>query len=149
MATVTFKATSRKLAEGLAVENTVRGFKVLMDEPEELGGTNTGMNPVEALLIALGSCQCIVAAAFARAKRIEFDELWLDIEGDLDPDGFLKGTPGVRTGFEDIRFTLHIKTDASEEKVNEFAEFIAARCPVEDTLLNGTNVRAMPVVIEN
>lgn len=69
MAIETFKAVSRKLPEGLAVESEVRGFKIILDEPKELGGTNKGMNPVEALLCALGSCQTIVAAAFAQAKR--------------------------------------------------------------------------------
>ena len=65
MATATFKATSR-LVEGLQVDNSVRGFSVRMDEPANLGGTDTGMNPVEAVLIALGSCQVIVVAAFAK-----------------------------------------------------------------------------------
>ncbi len=148
MPSVTFKATSRKLPGGLAVESESRGFKVTMDEPKDLGGTDTGMNPVEALLCALGSCQCIVAAAFAKSKGISFEELWLDVEGDLNPAGFLKGLPDVRRGFEEVRFTLHIKTDADTEKVYDFAEFIEDRCPVEDNLKNGVPVVAQPVVIE-
>lgn len=56
MAVETFKAVSKKLPEGLAVESEVRGFKMVLDEPKEMGGTNKGMNPVEALLCALGSC---------------------------------------------------------------------------------------------
>jgi len=50
MAKSTYRAISRKLPAGLAVESESRGFKVIMDEPTSLGGTNTGMNPVEALL---------------------------------------------------------------------------------------------------
>ena len=64
MALATFKATS-KLVKGLQVDTHVRNFTVRMDEPPSLGGTDTGMNPVEALLAALGSCQAIVAGAFA------------------------------------------------------------------------------------
>ncbi len=90
MAVVTFKATS-KLVSGLQVDNQVRDFSLRMDEPKELGGTDTGMNPVEALLVALGSCMTIVAAAFAKAKKIDLQDFWLELEGDLDPDGFLKG----------------------------------------------------------
>jgi uncharacterized OsmC-like protein len=144
----TFKATSRKLPGGLAVESETRGFKVTMDEPKNLGGTDTGMNPVEAMLCALGSCQCIVAAAFAKSKGIEFEDLWLDVEGDLNPAGFLKGAPDIRRGFDEVRFTLHIKTSSDEEKVMDFAEFIQDRCPVEDNLMNATPVIAQPVVIE-
>lgn len=148
MPSATFKATSRKLPGGLAVESESRGFKIIMDEPEDLGGTDAGMNPVEAVLCALGSCQCIVAAAFAKSKGIEFEDLWVEIEGDLNPAGFLKGAPDVRRGFEEIRLTLHIKTGSDEERVVDFAEFIQDRCPVEDNLINTTPVVVGPVVIE-
>ena len=148
MPSVTIKATSRKLPDGLAVESQARGFRVIMDESKTVGGTDTGMNPVEALLCALGSCQCIVAAAFAKSKGIEFEELWIEIEGDLNLAGSLKGVPDVRRGFEEIRTTLHIKTGAEEEKVIDFAEFIRDRCPVEDNLMNATPVVAHPVKIE-
>ena len=66
-----------------------------MDEPKELGGSDTGMNPVEMLLCALGSCQAIVAKSFATAHGIDLHDFLVVLEGDLDPDGFLKGKPGV------------------------------------------------------
>ncbi|MBE6829194.1 MAG: OsmC family peroxiredoxin, partial [Ruminococcaceae bacterium] len=52
----TFKAVAKKSPEGLKVETNARGFKIVLDEPEDLGGTNTGMNPVEAILCSLGAC---------------------------------------------------------------------------------------------
>jgi uncharacterized OsmC-like protein len=139
MAVVTFKATS-KWIEGLQVDNTVRDFVVRMDEPADLGGTDTGMNPVEGLLISLGSCLTIVAAAFARAHKIDMQDFWVELEGDLDPDGFLKGKPGVRNGFQTVRLTPHIKTSSSEEDVEKFMAFIKTRCPVSDVMINGTEI---------
>lgn len=147
MAVVTFKATSRKLPEGLAVESDVRGFKMVLDEPEDLGGTNKGMNPVEALLCALGSCQSIVAAAFAAQQGINLQEFWVELEGDLDPDGFM-GLSDVRPGFLEIRFKMHIKSDSPEDKVKEFAKFIEKRCPVGDSLGNGVKLVSSGVVVE-
>ncbi len=140
MAVTTFKATSRKLPQGLAVENEARGFKIIMDEPESLGGTNAGMNPVEAILAALGSCQCIVGAAFAKAQGIDLQDIWVELEGDLDPAGFLKGKESVRNGFQEIRMTLHITSESPAADVEAFADFIASRCPVEDNLFNKTNI---------
>ena len=137
MAVVTFKATS-KLVSGLQVDNTVRGFTMRMDEPANLGGTDTGMNPVEALLAALGSCLTIVAAAFAKTQGIDLQDFWVELEGDLDPNGFLKGAPGVRNGFQEVRVTPHIKTCSSAEDVEKFMEFVKSRCPVSDVMLNGT-----------
>ncbi|WKV09621.1 OsmC family protein [Thermoanaerobacterium sp. CMT5567-10] len=147
MAIETFKAVSRKLPEGLAVESEVRGFKMLLDEPKELGGTNKGMNPVEALLCALGSCQTIVASAFAKAKGINLQDFWVELEGDIDLDGFM-GKSDVRPGFQEIRFKMHVKTDASKEKVEEFAKFIEKTCPVGDSLANPVKLVLSDVVVE-
>lgn len=148
MAMVTFKAVSKKLPGGLAVENTVRNFKLIMDEPADLGGTDTGMNPVEALLCALGSCQTIVAFAFAKAKHIDLKDFWVELEGDLDTDGFLLGKPGVRNGFQEIRFSMHFVTDSPAEKVAEFRKFIESRCPVGDSLMNGVKFVPGEIIIE-
>ncbi|MOA63417.1 hypothetical protein D3C78_1891340 [compost metagenome] len=45
----TFKATAH-LQDGVKVVTNVRQFELVIDEPTSLGGTDTGMNPVEALL---------------------------------------------------------------------------------------------------
>lgn len=147
MPIATFKAKS-KLVEGLQVDSTVRNFTIRMDEPANLGGTDTGMNPVEAVLAALGSCLTIVAGAFAEDQGIDLEEFWIELEGDLDPDGFLRGAEGVRNGFQEIRFTPHIKTSASKEKILEFVKFIKSRCPVSDNLMNETKVITVDPVIE-
>ncbi|HPL63863.1 MAG TPA: OsmC family protein [Syntrophales bacterium] len=142
----TFKAES-KLGKGLSVENTSRGFRVLMDEPPTLRGTDTGMNPVEMLLCTLGACQCIVARLFAKARKIDLHEFRVELEGDLDPDGFLRGKEGVRPGFKEIRYTVHISADASREEIENFVSFVKARCPVSDTLAGGVSVIANGIVI--
>lgn len=147
MAVATFKATS-KLVSGLAVDTTVRNFTIRMDEPPSLGGNDTGMNPVEGVLAALGSCQVIVAAAFAKANGINLQDFWVELEGDLDTDGFLKGVPGIRPGYNEVRFTMHIKTDSPAEKVEAFQKFIESRCPVGDTLSLGTKLVASKIVID-
>jgi uncharacterized OsmC-like protein len=148
MAIQTFKATSRKGDGGLSVVNETRGFKIIMDEPESLGGTDTGMNPVEGLLVSLGSCLTIVGMAFAKSKGIDLQDIRVDTEGDLDPAGFLQGKEGVRPGYQEVRFTIHIKSDSPEEKLREFQKFMESRCPVSDTIGVGTTVVANDLVIE-
>ncbi|OPY91586.1 MAG: OsmC-like protein [Syntrophaceae bacterium PtaU1.Bin231] len=115
MAIVTFRSESI-LREGLSVENRAGKFTVLMDEPETLRGTDTGMNPVEMLLCCLGACQCIVARLFARARKIQVQDFRVELEGDLDPDGFLRVKDGFRAGLHEIRYTVHIRTDATRVK---------------------------------
>ena len=144
----TFKVVAKKTGDGLQVQSDARGFKIIMDEPEDLGGTNTGMNPVESLLCALGSCQTIVAYAFAEAKGINLEGFHVELEGDLDPDGFMGLAEGVRNGFQEIRYSMHFKSDASKEDLEDYAKFIESRCPVGDCLQNGVSMKLTNVVVE-
>jgi uncharacterized OsmC-like protein len=75
MAKATFKAVSRKGNGGLEVINEVRNFKVILDEPVSMGGTDKGVNPVENILVSLGSCLVIVGEAFAKAKGIDLQDI--------------------------------------------------------------------------
>lgn len=143
----TFKATANKTATGLQVESESRGFKLTFDEPKELGGTDTGMNPVEGILCALGACQSICCAAFAESQNFTYSKFWVELEGDLDPDGFM-GLSDCRNGFQEIRFVMHFKTDEPQEKVNSFAKFIESRCPVGDVLANGVKLICKAAVKE-
>lgn len=136
----TFTATAKKTDTGLQVESGTRGFKILMDEPKELGGTNTGMNPVEALLCALGSCQSIVAFSFAQANGINLQGFSVKLEGDMDSD--------VRNGYTEIRYSMHFKSNASQEKLEDFAHFIESRCPVGDCLKDGVPLKLTKIVAE-
>jgi len=148
MAKTTYRSISRKLPGGLAVESESRGFKVIMDEPTSLGGTDTGMNPVESLLAALGSCQCIAATSSAKSHGIDLKEFWVEVEGDLGIDGLPRSDPRVRSGLQEIRFTMHIKTDAPQDKVEAFQKFIESDCPVGDSLGKGVTIKPATIVIE-
>ncbi len=70
-----------------------REVQVEVDEPKALGGTDRAMNPVELLLCALGGCMSICAAAFAGACGVDLQGFSVEVEGDLDPDGFLGKNP--------------------------------------------------------
>lgn len=146
MAKEVFKSTVH-LQKGLQVIAKSRNFEITIDEPIELGGTDTGMNPVELVLGALGACQAIVARSFARMHKIEFSNFWIEVEGDLDPDGFMQKAD-VRKGFSDIRYNIHIETDAPREKVEKFIEFVEDTCPVGDTIMNPVNVKLNEIVIK-
>lgn len=142
----TFKATAKSLG-GVKVETSARDFKLIIDEPEQSGGNNEGMTPVEALLCAYGSCLTITIQAFARAKRINIDDVRVELEGDLDPDGFM-GKSDCRKGFQDIRYTVHLKTDAADEEVEKFLDFVSQTCPIADNLTNGVPCRRVGFVKE-
>lgn len=134
MALQTFKANTVWSGSGVYVESTARNFKVAMDEPKELGGTDKAMNPVELLLASLGGCMGISAAAFAGQCGVDLKGYSVDIEGNLDPDGFMGKDPSVRKGYQEIRCTMHIDSPSPKENIGKLVKMIEDRCPVSDTL---------------
>ena len=146
MPQTTFKASAH-LQEGVKVLARSRNFEFTIDEPKDLGGTDTGMNPVEVVLAALGACQAIVARVYAKKFNIQFDDLWVELEGDLDTDGFMN-ISDVRRGYSEIRYNIHISTDAPKEKLAEFVHFIENTCPVGDTIANPVSLKLNEIVIE-
>ena len=144
----TATAITVKSPEGLKTTTSVRGFEAICDEPVESGGTNLGMNPVELLLASLGSCMTIAAFYLAPSQNVKVESFSVEVEGDVDPDGFMGLNPDVRNGLSEIRITPHIKCDASDDKAREFVELVASRCPVHDTLSHGTSIVCSSIVVE-
>jgi len=147
MAVQTFKASAH-LQEGVKVLTKSRHFELTIDEPKSLGGTDTGMNPVEALLASLGACQSIVARVYAPKFGVKLEDFSVEVEGDIDLDGFFDKSD-VRPGYSDIRYTFRIKTDSPKEKVEEFVKFLESKCPVGDTIANPVNVKLESIIIDN
>ena len=94
------------------------------------------MNPVEALLSALGACKCIVGTMFAEAQGIKLKSIAVDLEGTLNPDGFSGKDPKAKIGFSKIHSIFHIEAENTAEELEEYIRFIEGNCPVQDTIVN-------------
>src|SRR5690625_6285490 len=92
-------AVSSTLTDGLVANIKVRDFEIVADEPEAIGGTDTGPNPVECVLAGLASCQQIAIKAHATVLGIDVDEVTVEAEGELDLQGFL-GLSDARPGLD-------------------------------------------------
>jgi len=130
-----FKANS-KLTDGFLAEVNIRDFNFQSDEPEDLGGTNKGPNPVEYVLGAFAACQEIVIQAYATVLGIKISSVQVDVEGDLDLHGFFN-LSDQRAGFTGIRYTTTIETEERDtEKLKQLEQLSATRCPVLDIIQN-------------
>jgi uncharacterized OsmC-like protein len=128
---------------GFRSEAKIREFEsAKSDEPDQLGGTNTGPNPVEQVLGALGNCLAVGYAANATAAGITINDLTVDVEGDLDLHTFL-GLADGNAGFSNISVKVNIDSDASPEALQALHEKVTNTSPVGHTL-----GRAVPVQIE-
>ncbi|EOH94309.1 OsmC family protein [Enterococcus pallens] len=120
---------------GLQLKCSSRGFEFLIDEPENVGGTNQAMNPLEALLCSLGACKMMVARFFYQTHHIQLKTMKVELLGEIDSDR-LKGKPNVKVGFSKIITNYTIEADNSQAEIEEFINFIERTCPVKDTIVN-------------
>jgi putative redox protein len=128
-----FSADSRQV-EGLRSETKIRQFSLTVDEPTTLGGTDTGPNPVELVLAALASCQEITYRAYATALGIPLESVSVKLDGALDLRGFFAVKDDVRSGFNEVRGTVHLKSSASPAELAKLKDVVDAHCPVLDIL---------------
>jgi uncharacterized OsmC-like protein len=112
------------------------------DEPAGLGGSNTAPNPVEQLLAALGNCLAVGYAANASVAGIPVRSLAIELEGDIDLHAFL-GLGGQNAGYQSIRATVKLDSDATPEQLQELHRRVVETSPVGDSLR-----RAVPLEIE-
>lgn len=126
-------SAATELVEGFQTKASIRQFTVDVDEPPALFGTDTGPNPVELVLGALGTCQEIVYAAYAAVLGIPIDSLRINVKGNLDLRGFLN-VAEVPAGFTDVDYEVDIKSPAPSERIRQLAELVNAHCPVLDTI---------------
>lgn len=133
MAVEKFQAVAEN-TKGLQVSCRARDFEFILDEPKNLGGTDSGMNPVEALLGSLGACKVIVAKSFAKLHNINLNSIKVELEGELDTDGFMGKNPNAKIGFSKIISKFYIDADNTDEEIEKFVIFINNTCPVADTI---------------
>lgn len=124
----------------MRVESQAGNHTVVIDQPSNMGGSDAGPNPMEALLISLGSCVCTVAAIIARQERIDLREMSVEIEGDYDLDFLMGKTQEGRSGFTEIREKVKIDADLSDDEKVTFYEKVHSRCPVTGSMLHNTHI---------
>lgn len=140
-----FRANTFSGDESFATNSEIREFCVRMDEPEELGGSDTGPNPVEMLLAALGSCQEIVYRAYAAVLDLKIESIEVRAKGYLDLRGMLN-LADVPAGFSDIRFETRIASDEPEEEILKLTALVESHCPVMDTFMRQVPVSGKVIV---
>ncbi|NIG56076.1 OsmC family protein [Chitinophaga sp. Cy-1792] len=104
-----------------------RSHRWLADEPENVGGGDTGPQPGELLLSSLGTCTAITVKMYAARKGWPLE----DIEVQLNFNKELKPSPNTTV----IELNISLKGNLDEEQRARLLQ-IAHQCPVHKVLLN-------------
>jgi uncharacterized OsmC-like protein len=117
-----------------------RGFEIILDEHESLGGTNQGANPVEYILAAF--CGCINVMGHVIAKEMDFELRSMKIKmcGNLNPERLFGTSFKERAGYKGIDVSIEPDCDASVEVLEQWLQKIEDRCPVSDNLREVTPI---------
>lgn len=129
---------------GFQSEAEIRGFKIQMDEPPDLGGSNTAPNMVEVVLGAYGCCLQTGYAMNAAVMGIEIQKMDIELEGDIDLPGFfgLEPPDNVWPGFTNVRAKVFIKAPgATPEQLQELHRRVTSTSPVGSVLARPVNVQ--------
>lgn len=127
-------------------QHVPREFTLKIDEPLELCGQNQFANPQEYLLAALNGCMIVGYTALCALEGIELEELRIETEGDIDLRGFLGISPEVAPGYEQLRYTVHIKGSGTPEQFEKIHRTVMATSPNYFNVRNPVPLKSRLVV---
>ena len=106
----------------------LRSFQLLADEPETLGGHDTGPTPMELLLAALGACKAITLQMYAERKGWPLSKVAVDL------------VPQTLNGQTEIVAQLHLEGTLTDDQRQRLL-IIANKCPVHKLLAGETAIQ--------
>ncbi len=131
-------------ARSFSQEIVAGKHRLRADEPVSAGGGDTGPNPYDYLLAALGVCTSMTVGLYARRKQLPLENttvsLWhsrihaRDCEECETKEGML----------DRIDVEVELTGTLTTEQHAKLME-IAAKCPVHRTLTSEINIRLRPV----
>jgi len=121
-------------------------FKMINDEPENMGGTNEGPSPVQMLLIALAGCLNVTGHHVAKERGLDLLKMKITIDGDMNPCNFIGCSFDERSGFQSIvvKIKPQFRNPVEDSVIKEWLLETEARCPVTDNIKESSQI-----VLEN
>ena len=125
------QARSRAEIESYEIggEKVPRRFSIDIDEPRELGGSNSFANPQEHLIASLNACMTVGYVAQCALRGITLESLAIETDGTIDLRGFLGIDPAVAPGYENLSYTVRIKGNGTREQFAEIHQAVMATSP--------------------
>lgn len=127
-AVVTYRATAQCPTHA-RTEIPIRDLNVVIDEPEERGGTNIGPIPTEAAMTALSACTNVIRNKNAHRLGIDLGEITIDADCKFDRRGVLMQEE-IDIPFPEVTLTVNRKTDASQEELTQVGIETAKYCAI-------------------
>ena len=128
-----------KLVQDQHSEALVRGFTVIQDEPESVGGGGKGPTPTDYFITSVGFCENVIFVRNASLAGLEIESLETTVIGSWDRRGLFE-IENISPHFNRITVETRISTKDPIEKVVQVAQETHRRCPIHATLARATEL---------
>ena len=109
---------------GFASSINVRGHKVMVDVPPQMGGEDRGPTPVDLLAGSLGSCVAFYVSRWCAEAKLPQDGFTVEVDYELDMETHCVPVIAVR---------INMPSDFPEARRNALMK-VAEHCTVHNTL---------------
>jgi len=120
-------------AAGFAQEIAIGQHRLFGDEPAAVGGTDTGPNPYDLLLAALGSCTSMTVAMYARRKRWPLESVTVRLSHSKVHAEDCAESETIVGMLDHVHRDVEFNGPLSKEQRARLLD-IATKCPVHRTL---------------
>ena len=146
-ALITLRAKGR-IGEGITCK--VETGKALAEAGlhEAAGGDGLTLCSGDLLLEALVACAGVTLGSVATAIGVELRDAVVRAEGDLDFRGTLAVSKEVPVGFQNIRLSFDLDTDATEEQLSTLIRLTERYCVVLQTLQHAPHMDVQRSVLQ-
>ena len=127
-------------ATGFAQDVSVGGHHFAADEPVAAGGTDTGPNPYDLLLAALGTCTSMTVAMYARRKQWPLDAVTVRLRHSKIHSEDCENCETRGALLDHIERDVELAGSLDEAQRARLLE-IADKCPVHRTLTSEIDIR--------
>ena len=116
-------------------------FEMIIDEPENMGGSNMGPSPIQVLLMSLAGCINITGHQVARQRGMKLNGMKIKIDGSMNPCTFIGCSYEERAGFQNINLKVDADFEnATPEEIDSWLKETESRCPVTDNIRESTKI---------
>jgi uncharacterized OsmC-like protein len=134
----------RGSAKGFAQAISVGPHRLVADEPLARGGTDTGPNPYDLLIAALGACTSMTISLYARRKQWPLDDVTVTLRHSKVHAVDCEDCETKPAMIDRIERSIELYGALSEEQRARLLE-IANKCPVHKTLTSKIEIETLLV----
>jgi putative redox protein len=118
---------------GFRTDIIANGHSLIADEPISVGGSNTGPNPYDLLVSALGACTGMTLRMYADQKKLPLDGVTVRLRHEKIHALDCVECDDPKSKIDFIEREIELEGDLDQEMRHKLIE-IAERCPVHRTL---------------